>query len=451
VASPFLDRSAAPLRIGSNGTNAGHFSGTIDEVRVYDTVRSPEQIADHMNAARSLARPAEEGLVAAYGFEANRGDRARDDTGNGHDSIVSRATWVRDGRFGGAMRFDGTSELLVPAANDLDSGSALTLEAWVRASRVLPPEATIIGRSDDAYYLRASSSFGPFRPTAGGRFGSVPRFAYAPDAFRPDEWTHLAMTFDTRAIRVYVNGDLSATRIHWSPHRPVHARLNGAELPWGPVPDPGTLRQALTHAVALDVTLICGHRDRALAPMFLISGLQSSETLAVTASGDDLFVKPLARGAGIGLPTPVTRVPGAMKACAAGETLPLRITGHLQNPEVRRGTESLGAVPPGLGAAWSFLIHADLLPGWTDMTITGVWLATLAMPLGLWARWSVASVASVGVLVAALAYLPVAFHVRGLYGREVAFLVIGGTLGLVVRAANRPVIPPNDFGHCESA
>lgn len=449
MATPVLDRSDGPLRIGSSGAPAGFFNGTIDEVRIYESVRTAEQIAEDMLKGGSPTARAEPGLVAVYGFNANTGNNALDETGHGHDGVVSAAGWTPEGRLGGALTFDGaTSKVVVPGARTLDFGEALTLEAWVLASGKPTNEATVIGRSDDAYYLRATSNQGPFRAAGGGRFGAMPRSAHLARPFRAGEWTHLAMTYDGRLIRLFVNGMLASTRVHWSPHRTERVSLNGMELTPGLVPDAAAVRNVLTSTVTLETTLICGALEDRPAPAFLIAGLQSSEALSLVASGSDLFIKPLAWPGRLGLASPATRVSGVLNRCEPSGRLPLTITGPLQNPSVMHGHDALRVTTPGLGSGWAFAIHADLLPDWVEVMATAVWLALLAMPIGMWARWTFIGAVGLALVVMTLLYIPNLFHVRSLYAHEVTALMIGSILGIVARATSRRAMRPPDDVAC---
>lgn len=66
--------------------NEGHFGGLIDEVRLWDHVRTPQQISDNYQACTD---PTASGLVMYYDFEDGAGSStAADMTGNGNDGTL---------------------------------------------------------------------------------------------------------------------------------------------------------------------------------------------------------------------------------------------------------------------------------------------------------------------------------------------------------------------------
>src|SRR3954470_20056114 len=78
---------------------------------------------------------AQTGPVAAYGFNEGAGATVSDVSGNANNGTITGATWTPSGKFGGALTFNGTSNLVTIAQNaSLNLGTAMTLEAWVKPS-----------------------------------------------------------------------------------------------------------------------------------------------------------------------------------------------------------------------------------------------------------------------------------------------------------------------------
>jgi hypothetical protein len=106
----------------------------------------------HLDAIDLAAGTLTTDLIAHYTFDDGEADASTtvvsDSSGNGHDGVLVGGTWIADGRFGGALHFDGTSYVTVnqfPAAtNDF------TVTVWVRSP---------IGPGNDAGITPAEGPF----------------------------------------------------------------------------------------------------------------------------------------------------------------------------------------------------------------------------------------------------------------------------------------------------
>ena len=151
------------------------------------------------------------GLVAAYGFDAGSGSSAADSSGKGNVGSISGAVWSGAGRFGSALSFDGVNDwVTVPDASTLDLTTGMTLEAWVRPS-ALGGWRTVVFKERPGGVV-----YGLFADQAGSRplgqvFIGSERNAVGTAALPLNAWTHLATTYDGAAVRLYVNGSLTAT------------------------------------------------------------------------------------------------------------------------------------------------------------------------------------------------------------------------------------------------
>jgi Concanavalin A-like lectin/glucanases superfamily len=152
-----IRRTTDPLWIGGNQPYGEYFQGLIDQVRVYDRVLSPPEVRAEMSTPSGSAPPSRAaGLVAAYAFDKGSGTVAADASGKGNAGAIIGATWAPEGRFGGALRFYGTGEVVrVPAAASLNLRVPMTLSAWIRPSESQSGWRTIMSRQTDAYFLMA--------------------------------------------------------------------------------------------------------------------------------------------------------------------------------------------------------------------------------------------------------------------------------------------------------
>ena len=146
------------------------------------------------------------GLVAAYGFEEGGGASVSDVSGNGHTGAISGASWTAQGRYGGALSFNGSSNLVTVGASPLlNLTSGMTLEAWINPTAASGTRDVLIkeGTNVDLYNLYARNWRG--RPESNVYAGGANRVAEGA-TLPTNTWSHLAGTYDGTTLRLYVNG-----------------------------------------------------------------------------------------------------------------------------------------------------------------------------------------------------------------------------------------------------
>jgi hypothetical protein len=156
--------------------------------------------------------------VAAYGFDEGTGSVLVDLSGNSNNGIVSGAAWTSQGRFGGALSFDGVNDWVTVAHDPtLNAVTGLTLEAWVHPASngqgvwrnvVIKERAggevfnlyANVDTDTPAVYVVGASQPGSAIDTRG--ISQLPS----------NTWSHLAATYDGAVLRVYVNGNQTGSR-----------------------------------------------------------------------------------------------------------------------------------------------------------------------------------------------------------------------------------------------
>ncbi len=189
------------------------FDGKIDEVRIYDRALGAGEIGG--DSAAPIQTPQKD-PVAAYSFDAGEGEVAEDITGSGHDGTIEGPEWTDRGRFGDALQFNGEEGecVTIPDAEDLRTTEELTLEAWVKPTSPVNDDPIIY--KDTAGHIGDALGIGIWsegRPEGligegEGEFENV----VGPKAIEANVWTHLAFTYDGAHMRLYVNGELVATK-----------------------------------------------------------------------------------------------------------------------------------------------------------------------------------------------------------------------------------------------
>ncbi|MDP2695771.1 MAG: LamG domain-containing protein, partial [bacterium] len=141
--------NAIPVNIGSRHNGNENFNGLIDDVRVYNYARTPEEIRLDYNAGfAALFGPQTgcdqdpgscmtEGLAGYWGFEEGSGAIAYDSSDNGNTGTLkymstSTNAWAK-GKFGGALSFAGVDGYVDAETANLPTGaSPRTVEFWVK-------------------------------------------------------------------------------------------------------------------------------------------------------------------------------------------------------------------------------------------------------------------------------------------------------------------------------
>ncbi len=158
-------------------------------------------------------------LVVYYSFDKDEKDVA-DDSGNGFDAEISAADWSKEGKFGGAMEFDGASSSVKspPEMPGLTDGelTAMTVEHWVminastgdtqqiwealNAAGAWPAETFIEGAADMVFYIYDTKN-------------TEHRTAIPEPPLK--KWVHIAGTYDGKVQKSYVNGKV-VDELAWS-------------------------------------------------------------------------------------------------------------------------------------------------------------------------------------------------------------------------------------------
>ena len=157
------------------------------------------------------------GLVAAYSFD-NNGGTPLDYSGNGYYGSALNAVTVPQGRFGSAMSFNGTNAWVSVGSKALLAlSTGMTLEAWVYPTAAMSGLDTVVMKEQLAtattpgtatYLLAANNSANqPMSAVWNGSEATVNGNTQIP----PNQWTHLASTYDGQYQSLYVNGVLVET------------------------------------------------------------------------------------------------------------------------------------------------------------------------------------------------------------------------------------------------
>ena len=208
VGTAMMD-SVSPFFLGQRGDNSYRLNGQLDDVRVWGTVRTQDEIKANMY--RALAGN-ETGLVANYRMDEGAGSDLGDATANGNDgTLAGGVSWRASGSVAGprtALAFDGTMGF-VDAPPPPISG-AFTAECWFLAESASRHRHLVeVGSAEHgwecAYRIHVGDE-GELVAAIGD--GSVFRHAdVAGTGWTLDAWNHVALVYDGAAeAELFLNG-----------------------------------------------------------------------------------------------------------------------------------------------------------------------------------------------------------------------------------------------------
>lgn len=152
-------------------------------------------------------------LVAAFGFEEASGTTAVDSSTANNPGTLNGAVRAA-GRYGQGLSFNGTNSwVTVNDAASLRLTTGMTLSAWVYPTAVDGYETVLLkerGTTGLTYSLYAADGAG--RPPAGYVYRNGDQSAVGASALPLNTWSHLAVTYNASALRLYVNGAQVASR-----------------------------------------------------------------------------------------------------------------------------------------------------------------------------------------------------------------------------------------------
>ena len=150
-------------------------------------------------------------VVGIWLFDDGTGSTAMDSSGNdNHGTIVNAPIWV-DGRFGGALGFDGSGNCVNTNQKLLNGRREFTVVAWVKPGNITSNRVGIIGQNDSPEFgFINPTTVMLWTPTAGGNENPYPHPA--------GEWHHVAAVATREYTKVYVDGNPRTKNGRWSNH-----------------------------------------------------------------------------------------------------------------------------------------------------------------------------------------------------------------------------------------
>lgn len=228
--TPTFSTETAKIGNRNSGLDLG-FSGSIDEVRFYNYVRSTKQIVEDMNAGHPAGGSPVGSMIGYWDFDDGYGNVASNSgslgpvLNAGMFGFASPATygsgWANDGKFGKALNFDSSDDFVrIRDKSELDITGALTISAWIKPGASTGADECIVskydfGNSNRSYRFCIITSTNKLYLSLTPDGTTVTTMTAAtPLSLNGSNWYHVAAVYDgTGHTYIYLNGqqDMSST------------------------------------------------------------------------------------------------------------------------------------------------------------------------------------------------------------------------------------------------
>lgn len=155
-------------------------------------------------------------FIGLWGFDDGGGDTARDSSGNEHDGeLMANPKWV-EGKFGGALEFDGNAYLNMGNAESLQFHGDVTIVFWAKPENVAAGRQNIVCKAyggEGCLTQEPAGTISFYWGDGGGNTEPYVEVARPPGGtIASGDWMHIAHVRDvgSRQYRMYKNGEVVA-------------------------------------------------------------------------------------------------------------------------------------------------------------------------------------------------------------------------------------------------
>ena len=184
---------------------------------------------------RIAAQEAVQSVVGHYHFDEGKGGWAFDASAAENGGMLGRMPtedgadlrWAANGREGGALDFDGSSDVVtIPHSDSLNFVSGIVVEAWIY-QRSRTPFARVLDKGPcfDVYiHANGMASFRFHGAEAHGIRGRKP--------VPLNQWVHLKAAYDGKTMTLFIDGEKVGSRPYNKPipNRPNDLRIGSAQF-----------------------------------------------------------------------------------------------------------------------------------------------------------------------------------------------------------------------------
>ncbi len=207
---------------GSGGNPVDDFSGSLDEVRIYNRTLSSDEVSNLYRLTSPTGVDTSLKGYWSFNTDALSGTTAYDWSGAGNNGTLTNGPVVAEGRVGQGLSFDGNNDdTTIPDSVSLSPTTALTYSFWAKRTDTVATDGTFIAKSDGGGGRRgtavvSSSGGGITFHTATDSNSDFSSSTLAGGLVQQNQWVYIVAVFDgsgvtnTDRAKVYVNGTQQA-------------------------------------------------------------------------------------------------------------------------------------------------------------------------------------------------------------------------------------------------
>ncbi|MDC0584653.1 T9SS type A sorting domain-containing protein [Bacteroidales bacterium] len=208
------------FRIASSETWGSYTAGKVDELRVWNDIRSQAEI--NTNMYKELAGN-EANLVAYYKVSKGSGSSLTDNSTNSYTGILNNMDnndWVSSGCFAGpgnALDFDGSNDFVTTGAGLVNFANDMTVEGWFNTTNstgynsIVTIERTLADAPTNFLQILTTSSGNIYVDDANDASVLI-----TTESYNDGNWHHIAFVRNSgiKTFYLYVDGVLRGTRTY---------------------------------------------------------------------------------------------------------------------------------------------------------------------------------------------------------------------------------------------
>ena len=214
--------NTSPLNIGKYSPGANHFNGQIDDVRIYNYIRTPAQVAYDYNKG---------GPIAWWKLDECQGSVANDSSGMGNTGSISIGTsgtqtsvgtcntsgtaWGNgaSGQINSSLNFDGSDDYVNLNNASVAGATSGTVAAWINAKNWNATRMTVFSSEigpawADLRLVLFSNYNNSLTFSVSNGTTSTQDNVNTGTILSANTWYHVIGTYDGANVKIYINGTL---------------------------------------------------------------------------------------------------------------------------------------------------------------------------------------------------------------------------------------------------